>query len=275
MPVTFNNVTINRVGLHGGRDKLLDKFPGAAAAYSLRVLNTDYKGPVVQVRESANNAEADFTAIEVADGTLAAWVGAGNNGFVKTWYDQSGNGNNASQTTLLNQPQIVASGSVILENSKPAVSFAKDFLATSSSITNAAANTAFSVLKRTANAAGEYGFTYNFAGNRNYNYESSATLNIASSTVYQSTTVLNNQILESILYASTSIYWRDGAQIKTNALTVSTSLASIYIGNFDNTASAYRYTGAIQELIYYLTDQSSNRTGIESDIASHYGITLL
>jgi hypothetical protein len=35
-----------------------------------------------------------------------------------TWFDLSGNGNNATQTTSSNQPQIVSSGSVILQNGK-------------------------------------------------------------------------------------------------------------------------------------------------------------
>jgi hypothetical protein len=57
----------------------------------------------------------------VADGTLAAFCGAGD-GFVKTWWDQSGN-RNASQTTEAAQPQIVDSGSLILRNSKPIIRF--------------------------------------------------------------------------------------------------------------------------------------------------------
>ena len=73
---------------------LLDLVPGAAAAYSLRSLSRSYAGPVVTVRRSSDDAEEDFTAAEVADGTLAAFCGAGD-GFVKQWWDQSGNGAHA------------------------------------------------------------------------------------------------------------------------------------------------------------------------------------
>jgi hypothetical protein len=45
-----------------------------AAAYSLRNLSTTYTGNVVDVRRSSDNAEDSFTAAEVADGTLEAWV---------------------------------------------------------------------------------------------------------------------------------------------------------------------------------------------------------
>jgi len=102
---------------------LLDSYSGAAAAYSLRQLSWAYGGPAVRVRRSNDNAEQDFTAKEVSDGTLATWVGAGNNGFVRTWYDQSGNARHATQTTTADQPQIVSGGSVLLRNSKPTLSF--------------------------------------------------------------------------------------------------------------------------------------------------------
>ena len=100
---------------------LLDLVPGAAAAYSLRSLSNSYAGPVVTVRRSSDNAEDSFTASEVADGTLAAFCGAGD-GFVKTWFDQSGN-RDASQSSSAAQPQIVDSGSLILRDGKPIVRF--------------------------------------------------------------------------------------------------------------------------------------------------------
>ena len=56
-------------------DKLpLDQATGAAAAYSLRNLSTTYTGNVVEVRRSSDDAERDFTAAELADGTLESWV---------------------------------------------------------------------------------------------------------------------------------------------------------------------------------------------------------
>jgi hypothetical protein len=52
----------------------LDTASGAAAAYSLRNLSTAYSGNVVNVRRSSDDTTADFTAAEVADGTMADWV---------------------------------------------------------------------------------------------------------------------------------------------------------------------------------------------------------
>lgn len=90
---------------------LLDLVPGAAAAYSLRSLSNSYAGPVVTVRRSSDNAEDSFTASEVADGTLAAFCGAGD-GFVKTWHSQTG-GVNATQSTASAQPKLVSGGGLI------------------------------------------------------------------------------------------------------------------------------------------------------------------
>jgi hypothetical protein len=44
-------------------------------------------------------------------------------GFVTTWYDQSGNGRNATQTTAGIQPRIVNAGVIDIANGKPAVRF--------------------------------------------------------------------------------------------------------------------------------------------------------
>jgi hypothetical protein len=40
-------------------------------------------------------------------------------GFVTTWYDQSGNGRNATQTTAGLQPQIVSNGAIVTQNGRP------------------------------------------------------------------------------------------------------------------------------------------------------------
>jgi hypothetical protein len=86
----------------------------SAAAYSTRQLRTAYAGPLLRVRRSSDNTEADIGY--GADGwldeaSLLAHVGAGD-GFVTTWYDQSGNGRDATQTTAGHQPNIVNAGVV-------------------------------------------------------------------------------------------------------------------------------------------------------------------
>ena len=80
---------------------LLDTYSGAAAAYSLRLLDsTAYVGSAIRVRRSSDNTEQDigFNVFgELDTVSLLAFAGTGD-AFVKTWYDQSGNSNDATQT---------------------------------------------------------------------------------------------------------------------------------------------------------------------------------
>jgi SPP1 family predicted phage head-tail adaptor len=103
---------------------LLDLYPNAATAYSLRKLRTAYSGSAIRVRRSSDNTEQDigFTGNDLNTTALTTFVGAGN-GFVTTWYDQSGNARNATQTTQANQPQIVVSGTVLTQSGKPIMKF--------------------------------------------------------------------------------------------------------------------------------------------------------
>jgi len=91
---------------------LLDEYPNAAAAYSLRQLRTGVTN-VVRVRRSSDDAEQDFTAAQIAAEEDVTWVGAGNDGFVVTLYDQSTNGRNKTEATLAFQPWIVIDGAAV------------------------------------------------------------------------------------------------------------------------------------------------------------------
>ncbi len=108
------------------QDKLLDKYPNAAAAYGLRKLRSAYLGPAIRVSRSSDSAEKDIyfdSQGNLDTATLQTHVGA-SLGRVKTWYDQSGNGNNASQSATSARPPITsASGALITVNGKPALNF--------------------------------------------------------------------------------------------------------------------------------------------------------
>ena len=94
---------------------LLDTYSGASMAYSVRKLRNGYTGNAIRVRRSSDNAEQNigFSGNNLDTSALLAFCSGTTNGFVTTWYDQSGNGNNAVMTTAVNQPQIVSSGAVL------------------------------------------------------------------------------------------------------------------------------------------------------------------
>lgn len=89
------------------------------AAYGLRRLFGFYEGPQIRVRRSTDNVEADvymdsIGEIESISGSntrdLGFWLN-GATAFVRTWYDQSGGGKNAAQTSSTLQPILILSSS--------------------------------------------------------------------------------------------------------------------------------------------------------------------
>jgi hypothetical protein len=125
-----------------------------AAAFSMRRLSSAHTGPLMRVRRSSDNAEADigFTLPGAMDeAALLTHCGAGN-GFVVTWYDQSGNNRHFSQAVAAAQPRIVTDGVV---NEAPAYDGLDDTLvAASADWGNSAAFTCFAVARRTTTLAG-------------------------------------------------------------------------------------------------------------------------
>jgi hypothetical protein len=80
-------------------------------AYSLRALNRNYTGPAVRIRRSSDNTELNvgFLKGNFDVETAKSFVGGGN-GFITTWYDQSGNARDLTQGTQASQPRIVLTG---------------------------------------------------------------------------------------------------------------------------------------------------------------------
>jgi hypothetical protein len=91
---------------------------------SVRRLKTAYTGNCMEVRRSSDNATQNIGFLNnyLDTVSLLSFVGQGS-GFVKTWYDQSGNGRDYIQNTNANQPRIVNSGSLETQNGKAAVRF--------------------------------------------------------------------------------------------------------------------------------------------------------
>jgi hypothetical protein len=112
---------IQGVGLRGvgfglasgvARTKGIARETNATLAYSLRDVGA-LGDPVIRVRRDNDNSEQDFSATEVSNGTLEAFVGAGNNGFVRTWYNQTSGGIDLEQSTTGIQPKIVNNGTLL------------------------------------------------------------------------------------------------------------------------------------------------------------------
>jgi hypothetical protein len=89
----------------------------ATGAWSTRKVRAAYAGNCLNIRRDSDNATQNigFGGNNVLDvRALLSFVGSAN-GFVTTWYDQSGNGRDVGQSTAAVQPQLVSNG-VLLTN---------------------------------------------------------------------------------------------------------------------------------------------------------------
>lgn len=92
---------------------------------------TDFDGPIAEVvLVSGVTSATDRTLLEQSQAAYYGITYATTlpSGFVTTWYDQSGNARNATQTTAANQPRIVNAGVVDAMGSRPGMRFLNAFM---------------------------------------------------------------------------------------------------------------------------------------------------
>ena len=254
---------------------LLDDYPGAAAAYSLRLLDSTYTGDAINVRRASDNAVQDigFDANGDLDTSALATFCAGTDGYLVRWYDQSGNGNDAVQATTGSQPKVYDSvAGVILENGEPATQFdgLNDSLAISSSISAIASNYSFfMVIKKAVNNA----WTFDSASGRIIIDTPNSYAYFDGTATRGNPITTGTQDLQSYFLLNTGgITSLNGAVQETGLGYTQRAISSNTRIGCDN-ANTQRYmTATLQEFVVYTSDQSANRTGIESNINAYYTI---
>jgi len=258
------------VGSSATYQGILNFYPNAARAYSLRLLTTDYSGSAIRVRRSNDNAELDigFTALGDLDTTaLTTFVGV-NSGFVTTWYDQSGNGFNATQSTAANQPVIVTAGTLETRTgigaTRPAVRFNNADAMSLSFTSIANVKSAFIVLRRRI-AIANWIFWMSGA-----DYHPDQTLNaVWLHPTFSSASVRNGvNRLNGTNTNLTTTQQVDGLKTISLINQDTSTINGIGLGN----TPGRTWDGHQSELIIYSTDQTSSRTGIENNINTYYGI---
>ena len=184
-------------------------------------------------------------------------------GFVATWYDQSGNGNNATQPVATSQPKIVEAGVLLADGIK--FDGVDDCLNNPTVI--AQPFTSFSVYKATANNSAVHGSDDGgpegavVARRGNGEYMIYAGIALAGDT-HPSSGVLASAVFDG---AASTGRW-NGVDILSGESGSATSI------NLIGGDGIYRMTGSIQEILIYDSDQSAVRTNIEFNINNAYSI---
>jgi hypothetical protein len=270
---------------------LLDTYTGAAAAYSLRKLRTTYTGPAIRVRRSSDNTEQNigFDVSGNLDTTsLSSFVGSGN-GFVTTWYDQGGNGSDATQTNASSQPQIVLSGVLHTLNGKPIIK-------TNTTTSTIYFNTPISNIVNRPLSIITTGKIYQLptnvysnttlyvgamSGGYTWRYNLNATSTnfangIAGSTTNQNVAAYStNPFINQAHFGTTTLTNRfngTDSSMTINDAGQNSSPANFLLMNVHNPFIQITSNMGMFECIFYLNDKTSDRTGIESNINSFYTI---
>jgi len=264
-----------RFGAAPAANLLLDDYPNAAAAYSLRKLRTAYTGNCIVVRRSSNNdtLAIGFSGNYLDTAALKTFC-ASTDCFIRVWYDQSTNGRNATQTTNGSQPRIATNGAMIYQSGSPTIVFdgTDDWLSFASVSLSSFNYQAFVGARNTSGlriigmsgGVNEYSLVL-WSDNRYY-FQGRATGYLASANTDTGT----GRILLSGLFDGTSMsMYKNNSLISSNFVSLSLTITVNQIGRY---ATSFYMNGNLQEALIWATNQSSNRANIETAINSFYNV---
>jgi len=201
-------------------------------------------------------------------------------GAVTTFYDQTGNGNDATNSTESEQPLVVSGGSVLVDgNGKAKIQATASTQYLTASRINPNPLYSFYALEKGTSTGAFSGFTGQwvdsyaifFGSTRASVFDTSGTRhNVARGTTMTS----GNRYLISAVFDNDIEIYQDG--------TLEGSVSAVGDLRFSDASQKLRFfsysannsdpDSCLQEIIIFNSDQSTNRTGIETNINDHFDI---
>ena len=289
MWIAISNAVGQRVGTGGGPGPgpdpgytpPLDTFTGAAVAYSLRKLRTDYAGPCIEAYRVSDGATQDigFASTGLIDTTAIASFASGSEVTVKTWYDQTSTGADLTKTDTANLPTIYDGTSVVTRNGLPVIAVSRvantgpgDWLSTSFQASTDGTQEFFTISSEGSNGGDRFFWDSNGGSGNRWGSNDTNTF-----FAYQ------NKIVNHGLSSDDMMPWGGftdasiDAVRSLNAIQSSAARLRSIRTTTDTATLGARYGGnegynafRISELIHYPTAQASNRIAITVNQNSYW-----
>jgi hypothetical protein len=283
----YNSASVSALPL------LLDLYP-AIAAYSLRKLRASYTGACIRIRRTSDNAEQDIgfvsDVIDIASAVSFVLAGGAGSGLVVKIYNQGTGGVTYDATQSLGTSQFFAcnTSSFQMLNTKPALltnhpdgggSTSKPPLNLANRINGV--KSFFGVNKINALVTANYlngiepGSQSGGLANGIFQGGLSAGVNGAGGfDGVNARSITGEDLNQQLVYVnlrSGNLYASKNGAVETNAGTFASSLEVLQLSG--RSASSVTYlNGLFQEQIFYTTDESANKSAIETNINAYYGI---
>jgi hypothetical protein len=211
-------------------------------------------------------------------------------GTVSTWYDQSGNTNDATQTDPTKQPKIVDSGNLLTDGVTFDQSNETELVVVGDPVITADYTGTYSAFSVQNVSTEESGYLYGNASTDDGTSLYAATVS-ANSTVpaynLSDRSSANNshdrierssgENLLSAVYDNQDaglLVNGGGTMVDESVYDFPSGTQNFVIGNRNGGSISEQYlTGSIKEIVVYNSNQSDNRTAIEANIGETYGIT--
>jgi len=277
-----------------------DTFGGVTAYYSLRKFTEAETLNAIRVRKEVSSVDEEQDMGFDANGDLDtsallefATDADGGNVYVSIWYDQTGNGNDATNSTESEQPLIVSGGSVVTLDGYPCLDgdlgagdtmlqaldvidsvgdvaiFSTYALKTDGTTANQITfeignGTSTHRIHDTLGRGGAGTFGIDIRGTTNYDFGNAT--GVAVDDIY----------LNSILSETNGFYINGTQQTSNNAVRSGSTVDALTL--FNRGGGAFPYKGKFFEFIFFASDQSANRgsmslgTGIEGNINTYFDI---